>query len=76
MQNQYLYQPRLVETKSIVEIQSRYGFHTDKNLSVIINLVFLIILLLGVFLLYDRYNKKQKKDTNENTYFQKNLMYY
>ena len=76
MQNQFLYQPRLVETKSIIDIQSKYGYSTDKNLSIIINLIFLIFLLIAVFLLYDRYNKKQKNNSNENPYLQKNLMYY
>ena len=60
MQNNYSLQPRLVEIKSIKEVQSKYGFQTDKNLIVLINLVFLVILLIAVFFLYDRYNRKQR----------------
>ena len=74
MQNNFPLQPRLVETKSILEVKSKYGFQTDKNLSVIINLIFLVILLIAVFFLYDRYNKKQKSNINKMTYLQKNLM--
>jgi uncharacterized membrane protein len=65
MQHQFPFQPRLVETKSIIEIQSKYGYHSDKNLSIIINLVFLVILLIAIFFLYDRYNNK-KQNSNEN----------
>ena len=74
MQHQFPYQPRLVETKSIIEIQSKYGYHADKNLSIIINLVFLIILLIAIFFLYDRYNKKQKVNDNKMIYHQNYLM--
>jgi hypothetical protein len=74
MQNNYSLQPRLVEIKSIREVQSKYGFQTDKNLSVLINLVFLVILLIAVFFLYDRYNRKQKININKIPNHQKNLM--
>lgn len=74
MQHQFPYQPRLVETKSIIEIQSKYGYHTDINLSIIINLIFLVILLIAIFLLYDRYNKKQKMNYNKMIYHQNYLM--
>ena len=74
MQNQNQFLPRLVETKTIIDIQTKYGHQTDKNLSIIINLVFLLMLLISVFFLYDRYNKKQKKHYDKNPNFQKYLM--
>ena len=74
MQHQFPYQPRLVETKSSIEIQSKYGYHADINLSIIINLIFLVILLIAIFLLYDRYNKKQKVNHNNNMGYHQNYL--